>query len=92
MKRQVSKARNVTTFKIFISVYYLLLSMYVSIKHMYVTVQVQQLEDKSVEPLLLLHLDANSRDWVHVIGFTQEVILSAELSCWPSIGLFYIIL
>lgn len=92
MKRQVFKARNVTTLKIFISVYYLLLSMYVSIKYMYVTVQVQQLEDKSVEPLLLLYLDVNSRDWIQVTGFTQGVILSAELSCWPSIGVFFLII
>lgn len=34
------------------------------------------------------HLDANSRDWIEVIGFTREVILSAELFCWPLIGLF----
>lgn len=92
MKRQVSKARNVTTLQIFISVYYLLLNMYVSIKHMYVAVQAQQLEAKSVEYLPLLHLDVNSRDWIQGIGFTQEVIFSAELSCWPSTGLFYIIL
>lgn len=45
-----------------------------------------------MESLPLLHLDVNSRDWIQGIGFTQEVVLSAGLSCWPSTGLFYIIL